>query len=148
MKYLVILFIIFFSCNTEKAALRKYAKLKTMHPALFKTDSVRVIDTITVELRDTVIREGEEKIIQVPLRDTVINGDILRLEFYFDQLNRLMLNAKVKPDTIYIDRVIQVPYDKIVPCPEKVEREPKERPYIFLLTIAIMGFVLYKIFSI
>lgn len=154
MKYLVIFSIIFFSCNTEKAALRKYAKLKAMHPTLFKTDSVRVIDTITVELRDTIIREGEERIVQVPLRDTIIESDILRLEFYFDQLNRLMLNAKAKSDTIYIDRVIQVPYDKIVACPERVEKSNKWVLWIIpsiiiasLLLSIIVAFVQEKIFK-
>ncbi len=141
MKYLVIFSIIFFSCNTEKAALRKYARLKAQHPKLFKTDSVTVRDTIYIRIEKNILVPEKDITTQVPDSNAIIADSNFILEFWIDSLNRLMLNARTKPDTIRIIDTIPVLYEKTVPCPERPVELPLDLWPVAVIVVAICAVI-------
>lgn len=132
--------IILCSCNTERSALNKYARLKANHPDLFKTDSIIVVDTINVNIIDSIIIGTSEIQGEVPESDSIIENDKFSIEFYLDKFNKMMFNAKTKADTIYIDRVVSVPYEKTFACPEYPRKQSN-----LLYNILIIVIVAYLI---
>jgi hypothetical protein len=113
MRYAILLAIFLAACSPSK----KLQRLLDKHPELSAVDTVTVHDTVIVPgdttwhsavLRDTLRIESERQVVRVVRILTGSPCDTAAIA--------LDLLAVIKPDTIY--RTIEVPVDRIVPCPE------------------------------
>lgn len=115
MRYAILLAIFLAACSPSK----RLQMLLDKHPELSRADTVTVLDTVYIPgdtlwrqvlLRktDTVTIENERQVVRVVRIPTGSPCDTAAI--FMD------IMAEVKPDTIY--RTIEVPVDRIVPCPE------------------------------
>lgn len=117
------------ACSPE----RKLARLLAKHPELARTDTIVVHDTVLVPgdtvrqivtLHDTTVVESERQVVIIRRVPTGSPCDTAAIV--------LDVEAQVKTDTIY--RTVEVPVDRLVPCPP--------RTYNWWRTIALVMAVL------
>lgn len=156
MRILFVILIIFLtSCNSERNALKKYSKLKKNHPQLFVSDTIIIDTTITISIRDTFFLPSDSIEGMVPNTDTTITSDKLSIQFWKDKYNGLMhYRADLKPDTIFIDSIIQVPVYLTKQCPERLSDEAIMKNYlsnlipwwVYLIAALLFSALIYNFF--
>lgn len=113
MRCAILLSILFAACSPAK----RMQRLLENHPELSRVDTVAIHDTVVVPgdttwhsavLRDTLRIETERQVVRIVRVPTGSPCDTVSIA--------LDLLAVIKADTIY--RTIEVPVDRIVPCPE------------------------------
>lgn len=113
MRYAIALAILLTACSPKK----RMQRLLDKHPELSRVDTISVHDTVIVPgdttwhssvLHDTLRIETERQVVRIVRVPTGSPCDTVSIA--------LDLLAVIKADTIY--RTIEVPVDRIVPCPE------------------------------
>jgi hypothetical protein len=118
MKYLLIILILFTSCNPfiSKELRRKNKCNRKLDKVTRKCPELTAKDTLITNFDTTIVT----KVVRV---DTVINSNFDTVEIIRDkfsvkliQLNdTILVNGGCESDTIYIDKIIKVPYSKVQP---------------------------------
>jgi hypothetical protein len=137
---LLLLVVVLTSCSAE----RRLQRLLDQHPELTRVDTLVVRDTIVlpgdtlfkmIPLRsfDTIRVENERQVIEVVRVPTGSICDTAEI--------KLRVMGVIKPDTIY--REVQVPVDRIVPCPSKSVSE-WWRTAAMLLGVLVLALILMR----
>jgi hypothetical protein len=138
---LLLLVVLLTSCSAEQRLQRLLAR----HPELTRVDTLVVHDTIvlpgdtlirTIPLRtfDTIRVENERQVIEVVRIRTGSPCDTAEI--------KLHLMGVIKPDTVY--REVQVPIDRIVPCPDEMVSEWWRTVAVTLFLVLLSLIMLYS----
>jgi hypothetical protein len=138
---LLLLVVVLTSCSAE----RRLQRLLDKHPELSRVDTLVVHDTIVLpgdtlfkfiplRTRDTIRVENERQVIEVVRVPTGSICDTAEI--------KLHLMGVIKPDTVY--REVQVPIDRIVPCPDEMVSEWWRTVAVTLFLVLLSLIMLYS----
>ena len=131
--------VVMFSCSPQK----KLQRLVNKHPELMQKD------TIFVEIHDTIYIESTsfDTITQLFGSDTIITIDnsTLTLKYFYDTITKnIYHDVLIKKDTIFYEREISVPIEKIV-IQELTWWQKNNQWVIFLVVLFTLAHILQKI---
>jgi len=131
--------VVMFSCSPQK----KLQRLVNKHPELMQKD------TIFVEIHDTIYIESTsfDTVTQFFHSDTitVINSERLTLKYFYDTITKnIYHDVLIKKDTIFYEREISVPIEKIV-IQELTWWQKNNQWVIFLVVLFTLALIFQKI---
>ena len=131
--------VVMFSCSPQK----KLQRLVNKHPELMQKD------TIFVEIHDTIYIESTsfDTITQLFGSDTIITIDnsTLTLKYFYDTITKnIYHDVLIKKDTIFYEREISVPIEKIV-IQELTWWQKNNQWVIFLVVLFTLALIFQKI---
>ena len=138
MRYIIPILLILTACSPQK----RLQRLLDKHPELSRIDTIR--DTISVPvppdtlwrsflLRDTVTIENERQVVRVVRVPTGSPCDTVPVD--------LDVQAVIKPDTIH--HYIEIPVDRMVPCPpgQRVAAWWRTAALVLALVLVVFAYV-------
>lgn len=131
--------VVMFSCSPQK----KLQRLVNKHPELMQKD------TMFVEIHDTIYIESTsfDTVTQFFHSDTitVINSERLTLKYFYDTITKnIYHDVLIKKDTIFYEREISVPVEKIV-IQELTWWQKNNQWVIFLVVLFTLALIFQKI---
>lgn len=131
--------VVMFSCSPQK----KLQRLVNKHPELMQKD------TMFVEIHDTIYIESTsfDTITQLFGSDTIITIDnsTLTLKYFYDTITKnIYHDVLIKKDTIFYEREISVPIEKIV-IQELTWWQKNNQWVIFLVVLFTLALIFQKI---
>ena len=133
----IVLICLIISCSPQK----RLNRLVKNHPELSQ------IDTLNLVVRDTIViqKQSFDTTTQIIYHDsvTVINNERVILKYFYDtatqELNHYLEN---KPDTIYREKIVKVPVDRVIV--RELSWWEKYKEFIYIGLVLIMVVIILK----
>jgi len=137
-KYLLLIIILIVSCTPQ----RRFTRLINKHPHLLTTDTITMVDTVTVQVpkvvHDTII--NQHFFTQITRDTLVLQKERLTVKIFHDTIKKTVY-IKGECDTVTVEKIVE----RKIPV-KYFEKTPLWKRIFNWLMVAVLLYGVYRLF--